>query len=93
MLFKKKCEICKVRDKKENLEHVEYGIYYHQIFYFHPMCVETVICDPENYTTRTVDMALWCHDLFLGEKKAASRKLEKQKQRINNAQESLECLQ
>lgn len=93
MFFKRKCQICQVRDKKENLEHVEYGIYHDQRRYFHPQCIETVICDPENYTTRTVDMALWCHDLFLGEKKAASQKLEIQNRRINNAQESLECLQ
>lgn len=43
MFFKRKCQICQVRDKKENLEHVEYGIYHDQRRYFHPQCIETVI--------------------------------------------------
>lgn len=79
--------------KDENLEHVKYGIYTEDKRYFHPKCVKTVICDPENYTTRTVDMALWLHDLFLDEKKVRADNINKQKQRINKAQESLECFQ
>ena len=91
-IFQHKCFICGSRDEKENMEYASYGIYGNSKHYYHLQCVETVICDPENYTHRTVDRALWCHDSFLVRKMEDTLKAQNLKKQIDSAQENLECL-
>ena len=98
-MFKRRCFICKVRDKTRNMNYGYYGIYNHSIHYFHNDCVEEVICDPENHSTAKVDRALWCHDHILDDKKMELVE-QKRKQveakirelKLQKAQETWECI-
>ena len=88
----KKCFICGARDEKANMECGVYGIYGDKKRYFHVKCVETVICDPEEYTTRAVDKALWCHENKIKRLKEDETAKKIKNLRITNAQESIECI-
>lgn len=67
--------------------------------YFHRQCLQSVICDPEDYSEETVKCALECHDYFMEEiehirlaniRKETDKRILKS--RLGEAQEHLECL-
>jgi hypothetical protein len=90
--FKVKCFICQKRDIKENMEIGYHGIYNDNKHYFHLKCIESVICDPETYGHRTVDRALWCLEQYTERQKEQKQKQKQRRERIESAQEKLECL-
>jgi hypothetical protein len=83
-MFKKKCVLCKARDKTKNMKSVEYfGWDYVNKHYFHPECLKDIICNPGTYKTSTVDDAIYIHKEL--------RKAKK-KEEVEQNQSTLECL-
>ena len=89
-LFRKsRCCICAQKDFKSNMDYVFYGIYNDCKRFFHPTCVKTVICDPENYDNEVVDNALWVKDLVDQRAKGIAHNLEVRKDRLKKAQSAI----
>lgn len=93
-MFKKKCVLCKARDKTKNMQFVEsvdwvYNISKH---YFHPECLKDIICNPGTYKTSTVDDAIFIHKELRKEKKEEEVEQNQRHQDIQIAQETWECI-
>ena len=66
--------------------------------YFHRQCLQSVICDPQDYSEETVKCALECHDYIMEQKEhkrllLIRKETDKKnlKSRLDDAQNYLEC--
>ena len=102
-----KCYICTVSDDKINMQEGKQIFRLINIFdfmpmkhqYFHRQCLQSVICEPQDYPEEMVNRALECHDYIMEQRehkrlvdkreKATARHLEL---RLGAAQDHLECL-
>ena len=101
-----KCYICNTSDIKINMQKgkIIYTLLSLPDFmpnkyqYFHRQCLQSVICDPQDYSEETVNCALECHDYIMlqkeNERRAGIRKETDKKilgRRLGDAQRHLEC--
>ena len=58
-MFKKKCFICREKDKKYNMrrKYVRYWDY-SMCYYYHLGCLKVASCQPEYYTTSTLNLVI-----------------------------------
>ncbi len=79
-----KCLLCGNRDKNNPTDKVSgYGIYNSEYRYFHRSCLKDIVCDPEHYSHRQVDMAITIAEKLEQKERQAVTRREKYKNNCN----------
>ena len=101
-----KCYICKAKDKKINMQKGKIiytlltmpNLVPNKYQYFHRQCLQSVICEPQDYSEETVKCALECYDNIINERAHDLRVRQREeannkylKLRLAEAQNNLEC--